>query len=179
MKKEKDDETDDDEETKKKKLTGKPRNRSQQKRHIPTDRLIRTSIRRFRIRSRDRSSQQRIAQHPRQKNTAEKKKGTSTSPSKKPKKNALGPKSPIIVLLLRPFIGLTIHLGWLRVQHVYRIFIQRIDILLICRYFRFHFPLFARFTGGHGAEVFGDGVVTFSTPRDVVDVCKLLEDENG
>jgi len=62
---------------------------------------------------------------------------------------------------------------------MYRILIQRIDILLVRRHFRFHFTLFARFTGGDGAEVFGDGVVAFGTPRDVVDVCKLLEDKNG
>ena len=162
-----------------KKLTSKPRNRSQQKRHIPIHSLIRTAIRRFLIRRRDRSSQQTITQHPRKKNAIQKKKEPSAPRKKKKtkKKHPLGPKTPIIILLLRALIRFTLHLGRLGVQHVYRIFIQRVDILLVRRDFRFHF---ARLTGGgDGAQVFGDGVVAFRAPGDVVNVCELVGKEGA
>ena len=157
-----------------KKLTSKPRNRSQQKRHIPIHSLIRTAIRRFLIRRRDRSSQQTITQHPRKKNAIQKKKEPSAPRKKKKtkkKKHPLGPKTPIIILLLRALIRFTLHLGRLGIQHVDRILIQRVDILFVRRDFRFHF---ARLTGrGDGAQVFGDGVVAFRAPGDVVHVCEL------
>jgi hypothetical protein len=79
-------------------------------------------------------------------------------------KHSLGPEIPIIILLL----GTRIHLGFLHrrlgVQHVDRIFIQRIDILFTRRHFDLDLVLVAPSASRHSTQRGCGLVVAFGTP---------------
>jgi hypothetical protein len=86
--------------------------------------------------------------------------------------HALRPEGPVVVLLHRPHIRRRLLFGRFRVEHVDRVFVERVDVLLVDGHLRLDLARFA-LPRRHRAQRLGDGVVTLGTPRDIVDVREL------
>lgn len=91
------------------------------------------------------------------------------------KNNALRSERPVVVLLLRRRVRFAVHLWRLRVQHVDRVLVQCVDVLLVRRHFRLDGARLAR---RDRAQWLRNGVVTFRSPRDIVHIGELHERED-
>lgn len=72
--------------------------------------------------------------------------------------------------MLRRGVRLAVYLRRLRVQHVDRVFVQRVNVFLVRRHLCLNGARLAR---RDRAQRFRNGIVTLRSPRDVVHISEL------
>lgn len=83
------------------------------------------------------------------------------------------PKRLVVILLLRRRIYFAFLFRRFRSQDMYRVLVSSIDVRLRSGYSNLYFVFIRAFTSSHNPKISGNLVVSFCTPRYIVDVGKL------